>query len=80
MEALVSEAEEVARQQGIHIEGNPIERVKGVAEATRENRSSMGQDIDFRRETEIDAYQRAVVREAKRLGLSCSLQRSGERI
>jgi 2-dehydropantoate 2-reductase len=69
MEALVSEAAEVARQKGIRIEGNPIERVKAVAEATRGNRSSMGQDIDFRRKTEIDAINGAVVREAKRLGL-----------
>jgi 2-dehydropantoate 2-reductase len=69
MEALVSEAADVARQKGIRIEGNPIERVKGVAEATRGNRSSMGQDIDFRRKTEIDAINGAVVREAKRLGL-----------
>jgi 2-dehydropantoate 2-reductase len=69
MEALVSEAAEVARRKGIRIEGNPIERVKSVAEATRGNRSSMGQDIDFRRKTEIDAINGAVVREAKRLGL-----------
>ena len=69
MEALVSEAAEVARQTGIRIEGNPFERVKTVAEATRENRSSMGQDVDFRRKTEIDSINGAVVREAKRLGL-----------
>ena len=74
MEALVSEAAEVARQKGIRIEGNPIEKVKAVAEATKENRSSMGQDIDFRRKTEIDAINGAVVREAKRLGLPAPLQ------
>jgi 2-dehydropantoate 2-reductase len=69
MEALVSEAAEVARQKGIRIEGNPTEKVKTVAEATKGNRSSMGQDIDYRRKTEIDAINGAVVREAKRLGL-----------
>jgi 2-dehydropantoate 2-reductase len=69
MEALVSEAAEVARQKGIRIGGNPIEKVKAVAEATKGNRSSMGQDVDFRRKTEIDAINGAVVREAKRLGL-----------
>ena len=69
MEALVSEAAEVARQKGIRIEGNPIEKVKAVAEATKGNRSSMGQDFDFRRKTEIDAINGAVVREAKRLGI-----------
>jgi ketopantoate reductase len=34
---------------------NPIEKVKTAAEVTRENRSSMGQDFDHKRRTEIDA-------------------------
>jgi 2-dehydropantoate 2-reductase len=70
MEALVSEAVTVARKKGIPIEGNPLETVKAVAEATKENRCSMGQDIDNRRKTEIDAINGAVVREAERLGIS----------
>jgi 2-dehydropantoate 2-reductase len=70
MEALVSEAVEVAGKKGILIEGNPFEKVKAVAEATRENRSSMGQDFDYKRRTEIDAINGAVVREAERLGIS----------
>jgi 2-dehydropantoate 2-reductase len=70
MEALVSEAVEVARGKGIRIEGDPIDKVKAVADATRENRSSMGQDFDHRRRTEIDAINGAVVREAERLGIS----------
>jgi 2-dehydropantoate 2-reductase len=70
MEALVSEAVEVARGKGIRIEGAPIDKVKAVADATRENRSSMGQDFDHRRRTEIDAINGAVVREAERLGIS----------
>ena len=70
MEALVSEAVEVARRKGVRIEGNPIEKVKNVAEATRENRSSMGQDFDYKRRTEIDAINGAVVREAQHLGIS----------
>jgi 2-dehydropantoate 2-reductase len=70
MEALVSEAAAVARKKGIPIEGNPLETVKAVAEATKENRCSMGQDIDNRRKTEIDVINGAVVREAKRLGIA----------
>jgi 2-dehydropantoate 2-reductase len=70
MEALVIEAVAVARKKGIPIEGNPIEKVKAVAEATGENRCSMGQDIDSRRKTEIDAINGAVVKEAERLGIS----------
>lgn len=69
MEALVSEAVEVARRKEIQIEGNPIDRVKAVIEATRENRCSMGQDLDYKRRTEIDAINGALVREAARLGI-----------
>ena len=66
----MSEAVEVARGKGIRIEGDPIDKVKAVADATRENRSSMGQDFDHKRRTEIDAINGAVVREAERLGIS----------
>jgi 2-dehydropantoate 2-reductase len=69
MEGLVNEAIEVAKRKGIRIEGNPIDRVKAVIEATRENRCSMGQDLDRKRRTEIDAINGAVVREAERLGI-----------
>jgi 2-dehydropantoate 2-reductase len=69
MEKLVFEAAEVARRKGVHIEENPIEKVRKAIEATRENRSSMGQDFDHRRETEIDAINGAVVREAQPLGI-----------
>ncbi len=75
MEALVAEAMEVAQRRGIRIEGNPIEKVKRVAEATRENRSSMGQDFDRRRRTEIDAINGAIVREAESLGISVPYNR-----
>lgn len=68
-EKLVTEASEVARRKGIHFEGDALERVRKVIEATRENRSSMGQDFDRRRKTEIDAINGAVVREAQRLGI-----------
>jgi 2-dehydropantoate 2-reductase len=70
MERLVFEAAEVAKRKGIHIEEDPIERVRKTVEVTRENRSSMGQDFDHRRKTEIDAINGAVVREAQPLGIS----------
>jgi 2-dehydropantoate 2-reductase len=70
MDALVSEAVEVARKIGIPTEGDSLEKVKAVVEATRENRCSMGQDFDHRRRTEIDTINGAVVREAERLGIS----------
>ncbi|NWG02031.1 MAG: 2-dehydropantoate 2-reductase [Syntrophaceae bacterium] len=70
MEALVSEAMEVAKRKGIRIGENLMDRVKTVIEATRENRCSMGQDLDFKRRTEIDAINGAIVREAGALGIS----------
>jgi len=69
MEKLVLEAAEVARKKGAHIEEDPIEKARKAAAATRENRSSMGQDFDHRRKTEIDAINGAVVREAQSLGI-----------
>ncbi|MBS3905599.1 MAG: 2-dehydropantoate 2-reductase [Syntrophaceae bacterium] len=69
VEALVSEAVEVARRKGVQIESNPMDRVRAVIEATRENRCSMGQDLDRKRRTEIDAINGAAVREAEHLGI-----------
>jgi len=76
MEALVSEAAEVARKKGIRIDGDPVEKVKAVAQATRDNRSSMGQDFDYRRRTEIDVINGAIVREAERLGIPAPFNRT----
>jgi 2-dehydropantoate 2-reductase len=69
MEALISEAIEVAKRKGVRIGENPIERVKTVIEATRENRCSMGQDLDYKRRTEIDTINGAIVREAGQFGI-----------
>ncbi len=69
MEKLVAEASEVARRKGIHLESDPIEKVRKTIEVTKENRSSMGQDFDHRRKTEIEAINGAVVREAYPLGI-----------
>jgi 2-dehydropantoate 2-reductase len=65
MEKLVLEGVAVARRKGVHIEEDPIEKVRKAIEATKENRSSMGQDFDHRQKTEIDAINGAVVREAQ---------------
>jgi 2-dehydropantoate 2-reductase len=70
MEVLVREAMEVAKKKGVRIEGDPVEKTKQAAEATRNNRSSMGQDFDYRRQTEIEAINGALVREGERLGVA----------
>jgi len=65
----VVEAISVAQAENIKVQDDAIERVFKVAEATALNRSSMGQDVDNRRQTEIAAINGFIVREAKRLGL-----------
>ncbi len=68
--AAVEEAMEVARAQGVKVADNTVEHVFQVAEATSANRSSMGQDVDNKRQTEISAINGAVVREAQKLGIN----------
>jgi len=67
--AAVKEAMEVAKAQGVKVADNTVEHVFQVAEATGANRSSMGQDVDNKRQTEISAINGAVVREAKKIGV-----------
>ena len=65
----VKEAINVAQAANIEALDDAIDRVFKVAKATAVNRSSMGQDVDNRRPTEIAAINGFIVREAKRLGL-----------
>jgi len=65
----VNEAIAVARAEGLKVPEETVEQVFKVAEATTVNRSSMGQDVDNHRKTEIGAINGFIVREAKRLGL-----------
>ena len=65
----VEEAMAVARAKGVPVAEDVVDHVFQVAEATATNRSSMGQDIDNRRLTEISAINGAVVREAKACGV-----------
>ena len=72
----VQEATAVARAQGIEIREDPMAHVFQVAVATAPNRSSMGQDVDHRRPTEIGSINGFVVREASRLGLSAPVNQA----
>ncbi|MEW5724415.1 MAG: 2-dehydropantoate 2-reductase [Thermodesulfobacteriota bacterium] len=65
----VEEAAAVARALGVEIREDAVRHVLEVARATGPNRSSMGQDVDRRRPTEIGAINGVVVREGRRLGL-----------
>jgi 2-dehydropantoate 2-reductase len=72
----VEEAAAVARAQGVEIGEDPMSRVFQVAVATAPNRSSMGQDADHRRPTEIGSINGFVVREAGRMGLAAPVNQT----
>jgi len=74
--AAVEEAASVARAQGIEIRKDPAAHVIQVAAATAANRSSMGQDVDHRRLTEITAINGFVVREAESMGIAAPVNRA----
>jgi len=70
MADLVAEAVAVARKRGIHFTyADPLATVLEVAKKTGANRSSMLQDFDRKRESEIDFMNGAIVREAAALGV-----------
>jgi 2-dehydropantoate 2-reductase len=74
--AAVEEAAAVAQAQEIEIRKDAADHVFQVAAATAANRSSMGQDVDHRRPTEIKAINGFVVCEAERLGISVPVNRT----
>jgi 2-dehydropantoate 2-reductase len=74
--AAVEEAAAVAKAQGIEIRKDPAAHVFQVAAATAANRSSMGQDVDHRRPTEIKAINGFVVKEAEKAGLAAPVNRA----
>ena len=74
--AAVQEAMAVARSVNVRINENAVEHVFEVAQATAANRSSMGQDVDNRRQTEISTINGYVVQEASRLGLDVPVNRT----
>ncbi len=64
----VKEAVAVAASQGIILPEDMADQVFKVAGATGANRSSMGQDIDHKRQTEIGAINGAIVSLAEQSG------------
>jgi 2-dehydropantoate 2-reductase len=74
--AAVEEAASVARCRGIKIRENPAAHVFQVAAATAANRSSMGQDVDQHRPTEINVINGFVAREAQKMGIEAPVNRT----
>lgn len=72
----VKEACDVALAHGIKLPDDMAEQVFAIATATGTNRSSMGQDVDHQRPTEIDSINGAIVNLAEKKGLSVPINRT----
>ncbi len=75
-QAAAAEALHVAHASGVQLTKEDVERVFAVARVTAANRSSMGQDIDACRLTEIEAINGWIVRRAEELGLDAPVNRT----
>ncbi len=80
VEAAVAEAIAVARALQITVADDALGGVFAIAGATAPNRSSMGQDVDAHRLTEIDAINGYIVRRAEELGLEVPVNQSLTRL
>jgi 2-dehydropantoate 2-reductase len=81
MADLVSEAVNVAAARGVGLTyAEPLAMVYTVAEKTGRNRSSMLQDFDHKRPSEIDFINGAIVREAEGLGIEVPVNRTVTRV
>ncbi len=72
----VEEACKVALAHGVELPDNMADQVFKVAKATGSNRSSMGQDVDNRRQTEIDAINGAIVTLAEEKAISVPVNKT----
>jgi 2-dehydropantoate 2-reductase len=76
MADLVEEAVRVAEKKGVRLTfADPLQMVYQVADKTGGNRSSMLQDFDRKRQSEIDFINGAILREAEALGLEVPVNR-----
>jgi len=76
MEDAVGEAIRVTEAKGIHLPyEEPLERVLAVCEATKDNVSSMLQDVLKAKRTEIEMINGAIAKEGERLGISTPVNR-----
>ncbi len=80
MQDLIAEAMEVAKAYFIDFPGDIVEHVEHVALATGSNRSSMGQDIDDQRPTEIEAINGYIVRKAQERGIAVPVNQTVVRL
>jgi len=80
VEGVVTEAINVARALQVQVAEDALDTVFAIAEATATNRSSMGQDVDGHRPTEIDAINGYIVRRAEELGVAVPVNQALTRL
>ena len=76
MQALLGEGMELAHRLGIPISDSLWEQILKVCEATRDNRSSMLQDLEQGRLTEIDWINGGLLKAADRVGMDLKVHRA----
>ncbi len=69
-EAVVREGIEVVNRLGIRLPSDPLAETLRVAETTRDNKSSMLQDVLNRRRTEVDYINGAIVIKGREVGVN----------
>ncbi len=72
----VTEAIDVATALQIPVAEDALENVFAIARATAPNRSSMGQDVDAARPTEINAINGYILRKAEETGIKTPTNRA----
>lgn len=72
----VEEAVAIARAHRIAVNDSMVRQVFEIAANTGANRSSMGQDVDNQRQTEISAINGFIVKEAEKLGLAAPVNQT----
>jgi 2-dehydropantoate 2-reductase len=75
-EALIAEGKSVAKALGIELHGDPWEMVQKGAKAPGKHRASMLQDIQAKRETEVDFMNGAIAKQGEELGVKTPLNRA----
>jgi len=76
----VNEAATVARALGIVLAKDHVQHVFDIAEATGPNRSSMGQDIDAKRVTEINAINGYIVQQGAKFHIATPVNQTLTRL